>query len=129
MKKNMSKKKLYSLNKNDKIAAQMLTNLGMQNKIAKTLLYLSHVNECPRIEIEKGVHISQPEVSAATKVLLRKNWIKKRILKQEGKGRPRYSYSITRNLSDIMKDFEHEKLKEINDIKNDISKLKKLFAG
>ena len=125
----MSRKRTYTLKRNDKKAAQILMKLGMPENLAKTLMYLSHIDECQSTDIQKATNLKQPQVSIVMQELRRKKWIKERILEAKGKGRPRYSYRIIRDLSDIMKDFEQDKLKEIDDIKNDISKVKNLIAG
>ena len=123
------KKKSFVISKNDKKAAQLLSELGMSKNLAKTLMYISHVDECYSVDIEQGANLRQPEVSMAMRELRQRKWIKKRTLKKEGKGRPRNIYKIATDLSDIVEDFEQKKLKEVESIKNDILELKNLIES
>ena len=125
----MNRKKSFVLTKNDKKAAQLFTELGMPRNLAKTLMYLSHVDECYSVDIEHGANLRQPEVSVVMRELRRRKWVKKHALKKKGKGRPLNAYKPTTRLSEILKDFEQEKLKEIEGIKGDISELKNLIES
>jgi len=71
----------------------------------------------------------QPEVSNTITELRRKGWVKKRDLKKKGKGRPVHIYEPATNLSEILKDFERKKLKEVESAKSDLSKLKNIIAS
>lgn len=123
----MNKIKPITLNKTDKKAVKLLTELGMPKNIAKTLMYLSHVDECYSADIEHGGNLKQPEVSMAMRKLRQRKWIKEEIEKKKKKGRPRYIYKPTTTISEIVTNFEQEKLKEIENIKKDISELKNLL--
>jgi predicted transcriptional regulator len=61
--------------------------------------------------------------------LHRRGWVKKRDLKGKGKGRPIHIYRSTTHLSEILKAFEQEKLKEVESVKKDISELKNLIES
>lgn len=119
--------KQFKLTKNDKKAAQLFMKLGMPKSLAKTLMYLSHVDECYSADIEQGANLRQPQVSLAMKELVRRNWVDEKIHKGKAKGRPRYIYKIKMDLSDIMKDIEQKKLREIESIKRELSELKHLI--
>ena len=126
----MKQEELYLLNDEDNKAAEMFVKLGMSKNLAKTLLYLSHVDECYSTEIERGAPLRQPEVSLAIKELKQKNLIKKRVFKKEkGKGRPNDLYKLKVPISDILKGFEQEKLKEIKTITDNISRLKNILTN
>ena len=60
--------------------------------------------------------------------LRKRRWITKRDLKKKGKGRPVHIYSSTKPLSEILKTFEQEKLKEVESVKKDLSKLKNIIV-
>ena len=122
----MKKRSSLALDKEDGKIIDIFIELGMPRNLSKTLLYVSQVDECRSAEIEQGADLRQPEVSIAMKELHKRGWIKKRNLKKEGKGRPVHIYKKTMNLSQIIKTFEKEKLKEIETMKNDISELKNL---
>ena len=123
----MKQKKSFVLDEKDAKAAQLLEGLGMPKNLAKTLLYTYQVEECRSADVEQGADLRQPEVSVAMQELRRRGWIQKLEVKKEGKGRPVHIYKQSMQLSEIMNDFEQEKLKEIEDIKKDISELKNLI--
>jgi len=112
--------------KDDKII-NIFTELGMPKNLAKTLLYISQVDECRSSEIEQGAKLRQPEVSVAMQELKKRGWIDKRDLKKEGKGRPIYIYKLTSSMEKIVKSYEKEKLEEIDIIRKDITELKNLL--
>ena len=99
----------------------------MPKNLAKTLMYISQVEECRSSEIERGARLRQPEVSVAMQQLQRRGWIEKRDLKKKGKGRPVHLYKLTSNLDDVLGKFEKDKQKEIDVIKKDLSSLKSLI--
>jgi len=125
----MKQKNVYKLDNNDGRAIQLFVNLGMPKNLAKTLLCISQFDECKSADVEKGADLRQPEVSVAIQELRRKGWIKKRDLKKKGKGRPAHIYKTTTDLSEILNVFEQEKLKEVENVKNDISALKTIIQN
>ncbi|HEC86860.1 MAG: ArsR family transcriptional regulator [Thermoplasmata archaeon] len=122
------KQKQFKLSKEDRKAAQLLAKLGMPKNLAKTLMYLSHVGECYSVDIEQGTDLKQPQVSIAMRELLKRKWVDEEINRAKTKGRPRHLYRIKTDLYDIMKDLEERKLREIENIKRDLSELKNLLA-
>ena len=125
----MKQKNVYKLDSDDGKATQLFVNLGMPRNLAKTLLYISQFDECKCADVEQGTDMRQPEVSMAMQELRRKGWVKKRDLKKKGKGRPVHIYKPTTQLSEILNVFEQEKLKEIENVKNDISALKNIIQN
>jgi predicted transcriptional regulator len=125
----MKQKNVYMLDKEDDDAVQLFVNLGMPKSLAKTLIYISQVDECKYADIEQGANLRQPEVSIAMKELRKREWVKKRDLNKKGKGRPVHIYKTTTHLSQILKAFEQEKLKEVESVKKDISELKNLMKN
>ncbi|MCK4366160.1 MAG: ArsR family transcriptional regulator, partial [Thermoplasmatales archaeon] len=85
------------------------------------------VQECRSAEVEQGADLRQPEVSVAMQEMRRRGWAKKRDLKKKGKGRPVHIYKLTRPLPQILKNFEQEKMKQVQTIKNDLSELQILI--
>jgi len=124
----MKQKNVISIDKEDNKAIQLFVNLGMPKNLAKTVLYTYQVDECRSADVERGADLRQPEVSVAMQELRRRRWVKKRVLKKKGKGRPVHIYKPTTNLSEILKTFEQEKLKEIEGVKKDLSKLKNIIV-
>ena len=125
----MKQKNLLVFDEKDDKAIQIFGELGMPKNLAKTLLYIYQVDECQSAEIEQAADLRQPEVCIAVKELRRRGWIKKRDLKGKGKGRPVHIYRSTTHLSEILKAFEQEKLKEVEIVKKDISELKNLIES
>ena len=126
---NMKQKTVYKLDNDDGRAIQLFVHLGMPKNLAKTLLYISQFDECKCADVEQGTDMRQPEVSIAMQELRRRGWVKKRDLKKEGKGRPVHIYNATAHLSEILNVFEQEKLKEVENVKNDISALKNIIQN
>ena len=125
----MKKREGLVLDEKDDKAVRIFTELGMPKNMAKTLLYLAQVPECKSTDIEQCANMRQPEVSNTINELRRRGWVKKRDLKKKGKGRPIHIYESTVDLSEIIKTFEQEKLKEFETVKNDISDLKNIIES
>ena len=123
----MVKNKPYKFNQQDKKIIEVFTDLGMPKNLAKTLMYISQVDECRSSEIERGSNLRQPEVSVAMQQLQEKGWIEKRDLKKKGKGRPVHLYRLSSPIDKIVYTFEKEKTEEINSIKKDLTELKNLI--
>jgi predicted transcriptional regulator len=124
---NMPRQRPYLLSTQDDKIIKVFTDLGMPRNLAKTLVYISQVEECKSAQLEQGANLRQPEVSVAMHELTKKGWIRKRDVKKKGKGRPVHLYKLTSSLDDIIKSFEKEKMKEIDIIKNDLEQLRSLI--
>ena len=118
---------IYKFKPQDEKIIKVFTDLGMPRNLAKTLMYISQVEECRSAEIEHGANLRQPEVSVAMQQLQKRGWIQKRDRKKKGKGRPVHLYKLTSPIDSIVDNFEKEKIKEINEIKKDLTDLKKLI--
>jgi predicted transcriptional regulator len=125
----MKQKNILTLDKEDDKTVQLFFKLGMPKNLAKTLICLSHFDECKCADLEQGTDLRQPEVSIAMKELRRRGWIKKRDLKKEGKGRPVHIYKTTLTMLEILKAFEQEKLNEVESVKKDLSELKNIMLS
>jgi predicted transcriptional regulator len=124
---NMPRQRPYLLSSQDDKIIKVFTDLGMPRNLAKTLVYISQVEECKSAELEQGANLRQPEVSVAMHELTKKGWIRKRDVKKKGKGRPVHLYKLTSSLDQIIKSFEKEKMKEINVIRTDLEQLRSLI--
>ena len=122
----MKRKRSFVLDEKDDKAVQLFAELGMPRNLAKTLMYISQVDECRSAEVEQGADLRQPEVSVAMQELRRRGWAKKRDLKKKGKGRPVHIYKLTKALPVILGSFEEEKMKQVATIKNDLTDLQGL---
>ncbi len=123
----MKRKKSFVLDENENKAVQLFSELGMPKNLAKTLLYISQVDECRSADVEQGADLRQPEVSVAMQELRRRGWAKKRDEKKKGKGRPVHLYKLTADLPAILKSFEKEKMQEVENIKTDLDQLHNLI--
>jgi len=125
----MKRKKSLVLDENDDKAVQLFVGLGMPKNLAKTLMYVSQVDECKSANVEQAADLRQPEVSVAMQEIRRRGWAKKRDVKKKGKGRPAHVYKLVINLPEILKSFEQEKLKEVENVKRGISELKSMIKS
>lgn len=125
----MKQNKPYTFNSQDEKIIKVFTDLGMPRNLAKTIMYISQVEECRSAEIEHGANLRQPEVSVAMQQLKKKGWVSRRDLKKKGKGRPVHIYKLTSPIEKIVSTFEKEKTKEIDSIKNDLEQLKTLIES
>jgi len=116
------------LDEQDEKVVQLFTELGMPKNLAKTLIYISQVDECRSADVEQGANLRQPEVSVAMQELRKRGWVAKRDLKKKGKGRPVHIYKLTTPLPKILEEFEKEKLREVETIKQDLSQLRELLG-
>ena len=124
---NMKKRINHELSSIDIKIVDIFSELGVPKNLAKTLMYISQVKECQSSDIERGANLRQPEVSVAMQVLTDLGWISKRNQKKGGKGRPIYIYKLEASLDDIANYYETTKLKQIENIKNDLTELKTLL--
>jgi predicted transcriptional regulator len=125
----MKRKKSFVLDDKDNKAVQLFSELGMPKNLAKTLLYISQVDECRSADVEQAADLRQPEVSVAMQELRRRGWAKKRDLKKKGKGRPVHLYKLTADLPAILKSFEKDKMKEVENIRQDLDQLHSLVTN
>jgi len=125
----MKRKNPNQLNPQDEKIVHVFTDLGMPKNLAKTLMYISQVDECRSSEIERGANLRQPEVSIAMQHLQEKGWIERRDIRKKGKGRPVHLYKLKAPLANIIKSFEQEKLYEVEAVKKDLSELKELIEN
>jgi len=125
----MKRTKSLVLDENENKAVQLFSELGMPKNLAKTLLYISQVDECRSADVEQGADLRQPEVSVAMQELRRRGWAKKRDEKKKGKGRPVHLYKLTSDLPAILKSFEKDKMKEVENIRTDLDQLHSLISS
>ena len=125
----MKRKRSFVLDEKDDKAVELFSDLGMPKNLAKTLMYISQVDECRSADVEQGADLRQPEVSVAMQELRRRGWAKKRDIKKKGKGRPVHIYKLTQTLPDIITNFEKEKMDHVESIKTDLADLQELIQG
>ena len=124
----MKQKSSLVLDEKDDKAVQLFAELGMPKNLAKTLMYISQVDECRSADVEKSANLRQPEVSIAMQELRNRGWAEvQSFKKKKGKGRPIHIYKATMPLSQVMEEIEQEKTKELEAIKDNMLELKNIF--
>ena len=123
----MKRKNSLVLDEKDDKLVLLFTEMGMPKNLAKTLMFVSQVDECRSADVEQAADLRQPEVSIAMQELRQRGWAEKKDVKKKGKGRPTHVYKLTKNLPEIFKSFEQKKLNEVESIKNNISELRNLI--
>jgi len=117
----------FKFNEDDEKAAELLYKLGLPKNIAKTLIYISHVDECQSVDIEHGALLRQPEVSIATQELQTLGWISEREIRKKGKGRPIKVFKSNIDISMVLKILEEKKIDEFEKSKSYILELENLL--
>ena len=105
----------------------LFQDLGMPKNMARTLMYISQVDECRSVDIEKETKLLQPQVSVAIQELRNRGWVKKQDIKKKGKGRPVHHYKLSKDITKLITLFEKEKIKEIQEINHNVKELKSLI--
>ena len=118
----------FVLDKEDGKVVQLFAELGMPKNLAKTLMYISQVDECRSADVEKSANLRQPEVSIAMQELRNRGWAEiQSFKKKKGKGRPIHIYKATMPLSQVMEEIEQEKTKELEAVKDNMLELRNIF--
>ncbi len=117
------------LTKTDEEVIRLLVDMGVSKKTAKTLTYLSHVDESISRTIEEQTRLRQPEVSTALKELRGRGWIEKHPIRTEGKGRPIHSYRMVVPFDRAIRTLVKEKKGEIDEMQSTIKRLKQLTGS
>ncbi len=123
----MKRTRAMVLDEDDERAVDLFTDLGMPRNLAKTLVYISQCDECRSADVEQGANLRQPEVSVAMQELRKRGWALKKDLKKKGKGRPVHIYKLTKPLPDILETFEHEKMNQVETIRENLESLQDLI--
>ena len=110
----------------DREFIETMMSLGQTRNVSNIVILLTKVGEASSSDVEDLIDLRQSEVSIATKSLRDKGWVKTRIIKQDGKGRPTQMYKLRFSLRRIAKDVEAEKNAEMEEVKKKIAHLKRL---
>lgn len=112
----------------EKRIADLLSRAGLNDKIARIVVFLSVSGESSSRDIERGADLRQPEVSLAMNDLREMGWVKERDVKLRRKGRPTKLYKLTLDLKDIASEVINKKEEELKKIKQDLEELRKLVG-
>ncbi len=108
----MKQKSIQFLSDRDEEFADILSQVGLQKKIARVLVFLAGTPEATSLAIERGTDLRQPEVSMAVKYLASRGWIRSRDSRTAQKGRPRKVYELAQPVGAIMDTISREKKEE-----------------
>ncbi|MFO7791594.1 MAG: hypothetical protein R6W73_01245 [Candidatus Saliniplasma sp.] len=103
-----------------------LIKAGLQKNIAKTLVFVASKDETKSREIESSTNLRQPEVSIAMQELRDRDWVTKRDIKKEGKGRPVHGYKLDKEVDEIIEEIEKKEKDRIQKIRENIKRMKEL---
>lgn len=101
-----------------------LIKTGLNKNQAKALLAIAKEESVTSREIEDHTSLRQPEASIAINELREKGWVSKGKKNKEGRGRPVHIYSLDKDFSAILKKIEEEEKEKIQEIKDNIQKLR-----
>mgnify|MGYP006290324213 CR=1 FL=1 len=109
--------------------SKRLIKAGLNKNLAKTLVFVASKSETKSREIESVTDLRQPEVSIAMQELRDKEWITKRDIKKEGKGRPVHAYSLDKSIDEIISEIEEKEKERIQEIEENLEKINDLIES
>ncbi len=115
-----------TLTKKQKKLVERLRQAGVERNIALTLTFVAGKEEATRREIERATGLKQPEVSIATQTMRERDWMDKRDIKKEGKGRPVHGYRLDKALKEIIDEIKEEERERIKEMENNLKKIEEL---
>ena len=86
----------------DEDIIELFNDLGLPSNLAKTMMYISDVEECCSEDIESSIDLQQPEVSVAMQELRKRGWISKKKLKNK------HRYTKFFKLKDMDEDYQEQ---------------------
>ncbi len=113
----------------DQEMISVLIKANIPKNVAKVLVYLASAGEVTSMEIEHSAFLRQPEVSIAIQELRKRNWVTKRDLKKEGKGRPVHYYRLAIPFSQIIESIEAQENERVEKIHENLKKMKELMVN
>ncbi|MFQ6012842.1 MAG: MarR family transcriptional regulator [Thermoplasmata archaeon] len=104
----------------------------MPRRLALILVLLAGRREATSRDIEAHTGLRQPEVSTAMTDLREREWVTKRDIKKEGKGRPLHAYRLARSFPHIVQEIveaERARIREIEEAIEALQRRVKAFAS
>ncbi|MFQ5553627.1 MAG: MarR family transcriptional regulator [Thermoplasmata archaeon] len=104
----------------------------MPRKLALVLVLLATQEEATSRDIEAHTGLRQPEVSTAMTDLREREWVTKRDIKKEGKGRPLHAYRLARSFPRIVQEIvetERVRIQEIEEALEALQRRVNAFAS
>ncbi len=106
-----------------------LKRAGMQKNVATTLVFIASKDETISRDIEYATGLRQPEVSISMQELKNRDWVTKRDIKKEGKGRPVHGYKLKKSIRQIIKEIESEEKQRIQVIRDNLKAINELVKS
>lgn len=92
-----------------------LENLGINHSMSRVVVCLFHHPDSASLDMQKRCDLRQPEISQVVKNLEHLNILEKAKVKNTGRGRPSYRYSLSKSLPeciDTLLRLEQQKIDE-----------------
>lgn len=103
----------------------LLNAVGVPKNVSKALVLINNNGEANSREIEIGTSLRQPDVSIATKEMLRRGWISvEEVKSDETKGRPTKVYKLATSIADIVSMLEKTVVSKLDETINTLDQLK-----
>jgi predicted transcriptional regulator len=118
-----------SLSEKELATIELLRKAGLSSAVAKVITVLARGEETVSVKIEGLTSLRQPEVSIATRELLRRKWAKRRSIRGAGKGRPVHGYVLTAKFGDIVADLEASYTRRAQETERAFARLRRLAKG
>jgi predicted transcriptional regulator len=112
------------LSRRDETLVELLIGAGMARNLARALVVLAKREETTSVEIEKATGLRQPEVSLAMQEMRTRQWVEKRDIKKEGKGRPVHAYRLAVPLSAIVEALTRDARQRIEAVEETLRRLR-----
>lgn len=97
---------------------------GVSRDIAQLLLTLRESNDLTTKDIMERTGIAQPNVSIAVAWAYKKEWVSLKICRESRAGRPHYSYGLSKDFAEIVREIADNRAQEIACMMNDLKALK-----
>ncbi len=117
---------MTNFTQDEKKLVECLRKTGLTKNEAMSLVIIASSGSAKRRMIEDKAEIRQPEVSIAVNSLREMGWVEKEDEKLEGKGRPVHVYMLASDISELLKEIEKQEKEKIQDIKDNLERIKKL---
>jgi predicted transcriptional regulator len=103
----------------------LLNAVGVPKNVSKALVLINNNGEANSREIEIGTSLRQPDVSIATKEMLRRDWISvEEVKSDETKGRPTKVYKLAIPIADIVSMLEKTVVSKLDETISTLDQLK-----
>jgi len=112
---------------------QMITALmstGMKKNTSKVLVFIALNSGTTSENIERAMRLRQPDVSVSVQELYDLGWLGRVSVRGTGKGRPKYVYTLSKPLSEIVNEIEKGEKEKIKKIEENLRQMRsgKLFS-